>query len=373
VSGDRHLLFNCGRYYFNFWSTTRNGGGGTTLGYKYGWAQGHDQPGNYEDLLKEIMFCNPYHTKSHVYKGQLHFHSTESDGTASPFEIVNAYRKAGYDFVCLTDHDKVTVNPNINGMEFISGCEESGELVGTSPTHIGRIGSFSQTDILDAQTIINDVISEGSLACLNHPHWTGLTGEDCLNLVGVHLIEIGNANVELPISGAQDEPGSSEPLWDTLLSNNRIVWGVAVDDAHILTRGEFGQYAVMVYAKSIDRVLDSLKSGNFYAMHMDGSVINNIQLDGDQLSIDVSSPSDFYFIGAGGAVLKQINGVSKAAYSITGDEGYVRIRIINTASGKYTWTQPIFTSLRAVIPGYTTKSLTENGRLVINTTTEIGE
>src|SRR5262245_54655083 len=38
------------------------------------------------------------------YKGNLHAHSTRSDGKLSPEEVVAAYRDRGYDFLVLTDH-----------------------------------------------------------------------------------------------------------------------------------------------------------------------------------------------------------------------------------------------------------------------------
>src|SRR5262249_52399561 len=40
----------------------------------------------------------------HFYKGNLHTHSTRSDGKLSPEEVVAAYRERGYDFLALTDH-----------------------------------------------------------------------------------------------------------------------------------------------------------------------------------------------------------------------------------------------------------------------------
>ena len=38
------------------------------------------------------------------YRGNLHGHSTHSDGQDSPSEVVRLYRVAGYDFTCLSEH-----------------------------------------------------------------------------------------------------------------------------------------------------------------------------------------------------------------------------------------------------------------------------
>ena len=38
------------------------------------------------------------------FRGNLHCHSNRSDGLLQPDEVVGAYRDAGYDFICLSDH-----------------------------------------------------------------------------------------------------------------------------------------------------------------------------------------------------------------------------------------------------------------------------
>jgi predicted metal-dependent phosphoesterase TrpH len=38
------------------------------------------------------------------FRGNLHCHSSRSDGLLGPEELVAAYRDAGYDFLCLSDH-----------------------------------------------------------------------------------------------------------------------------------------------------------------------------------------------------------------------------------------------------------------------------
>jgi predicted metal-dependent phosphoesterase TrpH len=38
------------------------------------------------------------------FRGNLHCHSSRSNGLLGPEEVVSAYREAGYDFLCLSDH-----------------------------------------------------------------------------------------------------------------------------------------------------------------------------------------------------------------------------------------------------------------------------
>ena len=43
-------------------------------------------------------------------KGHLHSHTTNSDGRPSPQERLDGYIGQGYDFLCLSDHDEITLD-----------------------------------------------------------------------------------------------------------------------------------------------------------------------------------------------------------------------------------------------------------------------
>lgn len=42
------------------------------------------------------------------YKGNLHSHTTNSDGMLTPKEAVALFREQGYHFLCFSEHDKYT-------------------------------------------------------------------------------------------------------------------------------------------------------------------------------------------------------------------------------------------------------------------------
>ena len=46
----------------------------------------------------------PFNKPGRFWKGNLHTHSTKSDGKLTPSEVMAAYRGHGYDFLALTDH-----------------------------------------------------------------------------------------------------------------------------------------------------------------------------------------------------------------------------------------------------------------------------
>ena len=52
------------------------------------------------DSIDQLPFARP----GHWYRGNLHTHSTASDGRKTPAEVCAFYRAQGYDFISLTDH-----------------------------------------------------------------------------------------------------------------------------------------------------------------------------------------------------------------------------------------------------------------------------
>ena len=55
-----------------------------------------------------LLAAAPAEAQRRWYRGNTHTHTTESDGNAPPMEVARWYRDHGYDFVVITDHEKVT-------------------------------------------------------------------------------------------------------------------------------------------------------------------------------------------------------------------------------------------------------------------------
>ena len=56
------------------------------------------------------------------YKGNLHTHTTRSDGRKTPEDTIALYRQNGYDFLAMTDHWKPSANETApNGMLMVAG------------------------------------------------------------------------------------------------------------------------------------------------------------------------------------------------------------------------------------------------------------
>jgi predicted metal-dependent phosphoesterase TrpH len=50
------------------------------------------------------MQIRPFSTPGRFWRGNLHAHSTLSDGALNVMDVVEAYRRAGYDFLQVSDH-----------------------------------------------------------------------------------------------------------------------------------------------------------------------------------------------------------------------------------------------------------------------------
>lgn len=57
------------------------------------------------------------------YKGNLHTHTTNSDGVHTPDEVLREYADNGYDFIALTDHWKVGAERKIENLLVLPGVE----------------------------------------------------------------------------------------------------------------------------------------------------------------------------------------------------------------------------------------------------------
>ena len=81
-------------------------------------------------------------TGARWFKGNLHTHTTNSDGRISPEDCIALFRKNGYDFLSLTDHWKISeTRVHESGMLLLSGTEyDFGRTVQEGIYHIVGIG-----------------------------------------------------------------------------------------------------------------------------------------------------------------------------------------------------------------------------------------
>jgi hypothetical protein len=307
------------------------------------------------------------------YKGNIHTHSTESDGDSSPETVVRWYRRHQYDFLVLSDHNHLTLLDYGNRRWrfrrplMIPGEEVSVGLRfpnGRKGVHLGAIGISHMVEPVDAtevvptlQANINAILAAGGIACINHPNYTwAFDHREIRQVAGAALLEVFNGHPGVNVHGA---PGkfSYEEIWDGVLTAGRPIFGVATDDAHnfkdftpkVSNPGR-GWVAVWAEELSLEGIVAALASGEFYAST--GVTLARLDTSGGRISLSVEPHRDFIYtisiIGPGGRVLAQVVG-TEADYAIRGDEGYVRATVTSSRGSK-AWTQPVFTSAQTPLP-----------------------
>ncbi|MBO3801464.1 MAG: CehA/McbA family metallohydrolase [Thermoproteota archaeon] len=236
-------------------------------------------------------------------KGNLHTHTKNSDGLLSPEEVISYYSSHGYDFLAITDHEKVTAIKS-EKIVLLPGSEISvGKgLLGDS-YHILAI-NVEDNELLQkyknesVQTLLNFVNKEKSFAIVAHPYWSKLTHSDLLNIEGYIGVEVYNGGCDVEVA-----KGFSTVHWDNLLSQRINVYGFATDDAHHYSDLDSarGWINVKVKEKSIEEILSSIKKGNFYSSS--GPVIEYLSYDVNKIEVRSSPVERVDFISEGGSGL----------------------------------------------------------------------
>ena len=281
-------------------------------------------------------------------KGNLHTHTLESDGDSTPVEIAAWYRDHGYDFLAITDHDKVTKIDAPPGLVLITAEEVTDRLEGKS-LHVNALGiervvpiqgGKTKVDVL--QRNIDAVRAAGGVPLVNHPNFGWAFGADeLLQLKNFTLLEIASGHPFVNMHG----PPSVEAMWDQLLAKGRRVYGVAVDDSHHLKNpwdvyvALPGKAWVVVRAERDPKsIVAALERGDFYA----STGVELEDVSGTKVKVREKNRARYriQFIGDGGRVLQETEGLT-ASYTPRGNEGYVRAKVIDS-NGRMAWGQPTF-------------------------------
>jgi len=296
------------------------------------------------------------------FKGNLHTHTLNSDGDSTPDDVVRWYREHNYHFVTLTDHNYLT---SVDGLNALHGADEKflvmrGEELtdrfGNKPIHINGLNPVSliQTtggsSVVDmVQKMIDAIRAAGGVPSVNHPNYGwAISADELAQLQRTRLFEVFNGHPLVNNVGGGGVPGLEE-VWDRMLSSGKMLYGIAVDDAHYFKRPEDktaprpGQGWVYVRSPRLESraLVGALERGNFYSST--GVELQSVNATAAALTITVKTePQSKYriqFIGKQGVVLSEAI-TSPATYTFKGDESYVRAKVIES-NGKLAWVQPV--------------------------------
>ena len=417
------------------------------------------------------------------FKGNLHTHSLWSDGDDYPEMIADNFKRAGYHFLAMSDHNILAEGTRwlelkaptvVNGevvqkggggvlerylarfgsawvqqrdtdgkksvrlkplAEYRTLVEESGrfllipsmevtsswkrpktatepELGG--PVHMNLTNPVSRVAPVVAdnaveimQRSVDAVLAQRAATGqpmflhLNHPNFVwGVTAEELMQVHGEKFFEVYNGHPTVHSEGDATRL-STDAMWDAILTRRLaelkldVMYGIGVDDSHHyhqLMLGKSNPFRgwVMVRARHLtsESIVLAMEAGDFYSSS--GVVLVDVTRGEKTLSLEIQpEPGVTYttqFIGTRrgydprsqlisapsdektprktlphrrystdvGAILAEVAGV-KAAYTLKGDEIYVRAKIVSsklknnpgvTGEMETAWTQPLVGSAK---------------------------
>lgn len=303
----------------------------------------------------------PFSLPGRFWRGNLHTHSTLSDGALGPDRVIEAYQAAGYDFMMLSEHFLEryswpiadTRKSRSNRFTTILGAElhapetSVGEL-----WHIVAAGlplDFAPAGMSETGAEVARRAAEaGAFVGIAHPAWSQLTVADGRAIEAAHAVEIYNHSCAM-----ECDRGEGWYLMDQLLNDGRRLTAFATDDAHF-THGEHDAFGGWVEVKSEslepESLLSALKAGHYYATQ--GPRICELAISGDELTIACSPVDTVSVMGGTSRTANQVGrAITGAIIDLSGLERswlpqqsrspWLRVALID-ASGRRAWTNPIW-------------------------------
>ena len=287
-------------------------------------------------------------------RGNLHGHSTHSDGALTPEQVVRHYRKLGYDFTCLSDHlwpDEATsaAQSVLDGHRFAADgftLVPSAELhcFGKKYDNYGLWHIVANGLPLDFQAaaagetgpeLVARAARTGAFVSIAHPEWHCLSAQEAMLLKDAHAVEIYNHS-----SAITTGRGSGIAVADVLLQEKRRIFLTATDDSHFHCDDGGGGW-VMVDAETPDAtgILAALKEGRYYSSS--GVEFAGISLDGSELTVETSPVEHVCVVGSGFFGLAAHGpDLTRATFDIEKIESdWFRITAID-AAGRKAWSNP---------------------------------
>jgi hypothetical protein len=290
-----------------------------------------------------MHFADPFTAPGQWYRGNLHSHTTASDGQQTPEEMARRYRAAGYGFLAVTDHGVVADVAGLSddGFLVLFGAELDGDISETGETY--HICAFGLEGVVEApkspnvQQAVDWARESGGDAVIAHPYWSGLAFPDLMRCDGYLGIEVFNTTCH-----GLNGKGCAAAQWDDLLARGRRVWGLGVDDCH--GGADFGLGHVMVKATALTReaIMTSLRAGLFYSSW--GPVIHGLRVADGAVEVRTCPARMINFVGPAwmGKALYSRDGqpITEAAYRLPERIAYLRVECQDFA-GRWAWSNPM--------------------------------
>ena len=297
------------------------------------------------------MGTHAFEAPGKFWRGNIHTHSTLSDGRLEPAEVCRLYRETGYDFLCLSDHFvarygfpiadtrrfRTNTFTTILGAEIHAPANSHGEiwhlLAAGLPEDFAPTGGTETGLELAARAK-----AAGAFVGIAHPQWSGLTEADGRAMAAhAHAVEIYNHGCTLECTR-----GDGTYLLDLLLSEGHRLTGYAADDAHFKVDDGFGAWMMVKAGENEpDALLVAMKAGDFYASQ--GPLIHAFALAGGEAHVECSPVSNVALLGRGSRAVnvagRQLTRASLPLEGFAGD--WFRV-VVTDAAGRSAWSNPVW-------------------------------
>ena len=287
------------------------------------------------------------------FKGNLHCHSTLSDGHLLPEELKEAYKSRGYQVLAITDHEypkhhqdladevfvlltgwEVYIRPSADGkynpfqqeihMNLFARDPENVGYVGYDPKYcrymapeekakiqpVGIEGEREYTvDYINAY--IASAVENGYIVSYNHPYWSMDEESRIMKYKGFFNLELYNYD-----SYKGNHLEINEPIYDRMLANGMRMGCHGADDNHNSVpfhhpaNDSFGSYTMLLADElSYDSIFHALENKECYASC--GPRIYELTVTDGKYGHLECSPASSVFVHWG----------SKAPFAIYAEEG----------------------------------------------------
>lgn len=165
--------------------------------------------------------------------GDIHTHTTGSDGVLSPQELATHAKRHGFDFLAITDHNQITPSETlrriseVTGITLIPGIEWThyqGHANFLGVDHPYDAPFFTHTNE-ETQSRFDSARERGALIVINHPCDDSCGFHYDLNVLPFDCIEIWNGPM-------RESNLRAVGLWQSLLASGKKIPAVGGSDYH---------------------------------------------------------------------------------------------------------------------------------------------
>lgn len=222
-------------------------------------------------------FCFAQIPSGAWYKGDLHSHSTYSDGDSPVSEVIARAETKGFDFFSITDHDVSLSGNPVHWIDTSYRSETMAILYGiewTTPqghANIWAAAPFDYTSLWQANrkrnalTACNSAHDNGALFSINHPESIFVSTWDYPVFDCIDSVEVWNGMYRFPSLNRW----AAHNFWDNVLNSGRRITGVGGSDAHHVKKWQsvlldHGNPTTWVFAeeKNAQSIVAGIKAGH---------------------------------------------------------------------------------------------------------------